>query len=209
MSGTTSRAPPLWAAGGPQPISRADPEDIRVRTAREGPSSAVPVCRVVTYRGRVVELVPVTRDNWRRAAAISVADGQLRFVADHEPVALVILSKAFLRVADRDWWPYLIEDAGRAVGVVALVDERQPDGQLALFHLAIDAAQQRRGYGRAALRRAVELARQLTGCDRLRLTVHRENRVAIALYESEGFVVDGTDDDGELRLSTATPGGGS
>jgi len=157
----------------------------------------------------VAELVPITRDNWRRAAAVRVAAGQLRFVADHEPVALVILSKAFVRVADLDWWPYLVEDAGRVVGVVALVDEQQRTGGLALFHLVIDADQQRRGYGRAALRRAVELANGLEHCDRLRLTVHPENAAAIALYRSEGFVPDGVEPDGELRLVVATPGPGA
>jgi diamine N-acetyltransferase len=153
----------------------------------------------------VTELVPITRDNWRRAAAVRAGDGQLRFIAEYEPVALVILSKAFVRVAEVDWWPHLIEDAGRAVGVVALVDERQVSGGLALFHLLIDADEQGRGYGRAAVRRVVRFARDLEGCDRLRLTVHPENHVAIALYQSEGFVIDGVDADGELRLSTATP----
>ena len=152
----------------------------------------------------MAELVPITRDNWRQAVAVRVAPGQLRFVADHEPVALVILSKAFVRVADLDWWPYLVEDAGRVVGVLALVDERQRTGGLALFHLVVDADQQHRGYGRAALRRAVELATALEDCDRLRLTVHPENAVAITLYRSEGFVPDGVEADGELRLVLPT-----
>lgn len=158
----------------------------------------------VSYRWCMTQIVAITRANWRRAAAIRVADGQLRFIADHEPVALVILSKAFVRVADVDWWPYLIEDAGTAVGVVALADERHLCAEVALFHLLIDADQQRRGYGRAALRCVIELARGLTRCDRLRLTVHPENEAAIALYRAEGFTVDGVDGDDEVRLSIAT-----
>jgi ribosomal protein S18 acetylase RimI-like enzyme len=55
------------------------------------------------------------------------------------------------------------------------------------------------------VRRIVELASDLEGCDRVRLTVHPENQVAIDLYQSEGFEVDGVDAEGELRLSTATP----
>jgi diamine N-acetyltransferase len=178
--------------------------DHPLRSGSEAPAASTPGS-VVPYRWHVVELVPITRDNWRRAAAVRAANGQLRFVADYEPVALVILSKAFVRVADLDWWPHLIEDAGRAVGVVALVDERQMSGGLALFHLLIDADQQRRGYGRAAVRRVVQFARDLEDCNRVRLTVHPENRVAIDLYQSEGFIVDGVEADGELCLSTATP----
>lgn len=155
----------------------------------------------------MTELVRITRDNWRRAAALRVADGQLRFIADYEPVALVILGKAFVRAAGLDWWPYLIEDAGTAVGVVALANERQLNREMALFHLLVDADQPRRGYGRAAVRCAVELARKLEDCDRLRLTVHPENHPAINLYKSEGFIVEGLDPDGELRLAISTPKG--
>jgi diamine N-acetyltransferase len=147
--------------------------------------------------------VPITRANWHDAVAIRVGEGQLRFVAGYEPVALVILSKAFVRVGDLDWWPYLVEDAGDPIGVLALVDDRQRNGQVALFHLLIDASRQRCGQGRAALRLVIELARQLDGCERLRLTVHAENNVAINLYLSEGFTQDGVADDGELCLSAS------
>jgi diamine N-acetyltransferase len=154
----------------------------------------------------MTRLVPITDDNWRRAAAVQVADGQLRFIADYEPVALVILAKAFVRAAGRDWWPYVIEDAGSVVGVLGLLDDRQLHGEIALFHLLIDANRQRRGYGRSALRRVVELANQLDNCARLRLTVHPDNEAAISLYASEGFTRDGVDADGELRMFIAISG---
>lgn len=157
----------------------------------------------------MTRLVPISNDNWRRAAAVRVADGQLRFVAAYEPVALVILAKAFVRAGGQDWWPYVIEDAGKVVGVVGLVDDRPLRGEIALFHLLIDVSQQRRGYGRSALRCAVELANRLDNCVRLRLTVHPENEAAISLYTSEGFTLDGVDADGELRMFIATSGAAS
>ncbi len=150
----------------------------------------------------MAELVPITRANWRDATAVRVGAGQLRFIADYKPVALVILSKAFLRVADLDWWPYIVRDEA-VVGVLALVDERELHGQVALFHLLVDADHQRRGHGRAALRLVLELARDLPGCQRLRLTVYPENQAAIDLYRSEGFTRDGVEDDGELRFSAS------
>lgn len=61
----------------------------------------------------MTEIVAITQANWRQAVAIRVGDHQLRFIAEYEPVALVILSKAFVRVADVDWWPFLIEGAER------------------------------------------------------------------------------------------------
>lgn len=85
----------------------------------------------LTYRWHMTRLVPITHDNWRRAAAVRVADGQLQFVAAYEPVALVLLAKAFVRLGDRNWWPYVIEDAGQVVGVLGLVDDLDSRGELA------------------------------------------------------------------------------
>ncbi len=188
--------------------TRTAPVPVRVRLAdrktlaadRQGPDRRS--AAKVAY-GERVELAPITRANWRDAAAIQVGAGQLRFIASYEPVALVILSKAFVRVGDVDWWPYVVQDLGQCVGVLALVDERERNGQVALFHLLIDASRQRCGYGRAALRLVVQLARSLDGCQRLHLTVHPDNQAALSLYLSEGFTRDGFDDDGELHLSIA------
>lgn len=91
--------------------------------------------------------------------------------------------------------------------MVALADHRDLSGEVAIYHLLIDAQQQRRGYGRAALRRIVELAGTLERCDRLRLTVHPENEAALALYTAEGFTLQGVAADGELCLSIDTPRG--
>jgi diamine N-acetyltransferase len=151
-----------------------------------------------------VDLVPITLDNWRAAAAVRAGEDQLRFVGGQEPVALAILSKGLARSEGLDWWPYLLTDGDRPVGVLALVDERQRDGGLALSHLLIDADQQRGGRGRTALRLVVQLARQTEGCRRLRLRVHPDNAAAVHLYLAEGFRQDGVDEDGELRLSVST-----
>jgi diamine N-acetyltransferase len=151
-----------------------------------------------------VDLVPITLDNWRAAAAVRASEDQLRFVGGQEPVALAILSKGLARSDGLDWWPYLVTDGDLPVGVLALVDGRQRDGQLALSHLLVDADHQRRGHGRATLRLVVELARQVEGCRRLRLTVHPDNTAAVGLYLAEGFSQDGVDEDGELRLSVST-----
>ena len=153
------------------------------------------------YVGGMVDLVAVTGENWREGLGVRVAPGQLRFIADHEPVALVILAKAYVGVGGLDWQPLLIRHEGRTVGVVALVDDRARHREYAVYHLLIDRDLQRSGYGRAALRQLIRRAGSSTGCDRIRLTVHPENHGAIRLYQSEGFGIDGVDDDGELRMS--------
>ncbi|MFT4166587.1 MAG: GNAT family N-acetyltransferase [Microlunatus sp.] len=152
--------------------------------------------------------MPVTGENWREGLGVRVAPGQLRFIADHEPVVLVILAKAYVRVGGVDWQPLLIRHEGRTVGVVALVDERDPNRACSIYHLLIDRHHQRSGHGRAALRQLVRQASCGEDCDRIRLTVHPENLAAIGLYQSEGFVIDGADEDGELRMSLVVKSGG-
>lgn len=148
-----------------------------------------------------LRLEPVTDANWRAGLTVRAGEGQARFVAAYEPVLLVILAKAAVRVGGVEWWPFLLNDGARTVGVVGVADRRQHHKTLTIYHLLIDESQQRRGYGRAALQRIIELSHESTGCDLLRLTVNPENAAAIALYQSMGFELTGTDDDGELEMA--------
>lgn len=143
----------------------------------------------------------VTRDNWRDGLHVRASEEQTRFVADYQPVLLVILAKAAVQVGEVEWWPFLLKNDATTVGIVAVADDRERLRALTIFHLLIDEHEQRRGYGRAALQEIIELSRQADRCDALRLTVHPHNAAAIRMYHSAGFHVTGTDDDGELRMS--------
>ncbi len=68
-------------------------------------------------------LVEIDEANWRRALAVEVRADQVPFVADHQPVALVILSKCYVRPGGQTWTPYLALDDEEPVGVVAVVSE--------------------------------------------------------------------------------------
>ena len=151
----------------------------------------------------MVRLEPVTSTNWREGLAVRARRGQARFVAAYEPVLLVILAKTAVRVDGVDWWPFLLKDQTRTVGVVGVADHRERHQALTIFHLLIDEHQQRRGYGRAALQLLLELSRRSEGCESLRLAVNPENVGAITLYKSAGFEVTGTDADGELQMAKA------
>ena len=84
-----------------------------------------------------VRLRPIDGSNWRESLAVEVTAEQLRFVADHQPVALVMLAKAYVRPGGFDWWPLSIhrEADGALVGVGELVVGAP---SLRLVHLAID-----------------------------------------------------------------------
>lgn len=150
-----------------------------------------------------VKLIPIDNSNWREANRVLVRDDQLRFVAAHQPVALVVLAKAFLRVDERHWEPFaLLNEPQEIVGVVALVFE----GSLCeIFHLAIDQRSQGRGYGTMAVASIIDYATSQRACTSLSLTVHPDNSHAGHIYRRAGFMATGAARNGEpIMLFTLT-----
>jgi diamine N-acetyltransferase len=142
-----------------------------------------------------VELIPIDQSNWRDANKVLVRDDQLRFVAAHQPVALVILAKAFLHLDGRYWEPFaFLNDQREIVGVVALAFE---DVLCEIFHLAIDQTMQGRGYGTAAVASIIQYATSQRSCTSLSLTVHPDNANAEHIYKQAGFVATGELRNGE------------
>ena len=142
-----------------------------------------------------VSLHPITRDNWREAIEVVVADDDLKFVADHQPVALVIMSKCYVRPSGAEWTAWLIRAGDKPAGVFALVFAAE---HCLLINFAIDHRLKRRGIGT----RAVELALELVAAERPRatsvtLTVHPDNVAAQGLYRAAGFTPTGDMSDGE------------
>ncbi|MBC7373452.1 MAG: GNAT family N-acetyltransferase [Frankiales bacterium] len=142
-----------------------------------------------------LRLVPIDQQNWRASLAVKVSPDQLRFVAGYQPVALVILAKAYVRPGDLDWEPLALTSKGVVVGVVALAHSPT---RTEMLHLAIDAGTQGRGMGSAAVPLVLtHIGRTRPGCDEVRLTVHPENERAQRLYRSSGFLPNGQMRDGE------------
>ncbi len=50
-------------------------------------------------------LVDIDESNWRNALGVRIPDDQLPLVADYQPVALVILAKAYVQPGGRSWEP--------------------------------------------------------------------------------------------------------
>jgi diamine N-acetyltransferase len=146
-----------------------------------------------------VRLAPIDQRNWRAAVAVHVSPDQVRLVAGHQPVALVILSKAYVRQGDLDWEPLALIVADSVVGVVALAHAH---AHTELLHLAIDVSKQGRGVGSAALDLLVaHVAETRPSSHEVRLTVHPENARAQRLYRSRGFLPNGQVRDGEPMWS--------
>lgn len=132
-----------------------------------------------------MRLAPIDASNWRDAAGVTVDEDQVTFVADWQPVALVILAKSYVGDGDRVWDPVVIhDDADRIVGVAGIAVGAS--GHAELLHLAIDRTAQRHGLGGRAVGLIVERL-TASGVRQLELTVHADNAVAQRLYRRAGF----------------------
>lgn len=140
-----------------------------------------------------VSLAEITRETLTPILKLAVAQEQLRYVATN---AVSIAQASF---AEHVWFRGIY--AGDApVGFVML--NREPDRQAwFLWRFMIDAQQQRRGYGRAALALALSHVRRQPGVLRLLTSVVPGPHTPRPFYEACGFVATGEVEDGEEILA--------
>ena len=72
-----------------------------------------------------------------------------------------------------------------------------------IWHMMIDESEQGRGFGGAALDKVLEYiaTKPFGDCDRVALTCHKDNLVALGLYERKGFKRTGAVYDNEIELA--------
>jgi diamine N-acetyltransferase len=139
-----------------------------------------------------ITLSEVTRDNWRATLNLTVHPEQQRFIADHQPIAAIVLAKAYIRPDGLVWAPYAIYADDDLVGLVELAYAPDSQDNYWVYHFFIDRAQQGRGYGKAAFEAFIRLIRERhPHCRQINLTVHPENHRAQRLYAGLGFQPDG------------------
>jgi diamine N-acetyltransferase len=127
-----------------------------------------------------VTLREITPDNFEKVLDLKVHDDQKTFVASN------MYSLAEARVFP-DCVPLAIYAAEQPVGFLMYTFE-QKRKEWWIFRLMIDAGQQGRGYGRAAMVQLVERMRAIPGCEQIFISFEPENAVAEKLYRSLGFV---------------------
>ena len=144
----------------------------------------------------MVELRPITEDNFIDAFNLTLAPGQERFVSHP------IRSLAQAYVYRDQCQPFGIFEADRMVGYVMVIyDYDVPEYDI--WHMMIDEREQGHGYGREALGRVLEYIRTKPFGDsnRVALTCNRDNANARKLYEDRGFVATGNEDGDEIELA--------
>jgi diamine N-acetyltransferase len=131
----------------------------------------------------VISLRSVTPHNFHEVIHLAVPEDQKGFVA----------SNAY-SLAEAGIFPHRLPLAIYAgeipVGFLmyAYIEESQ---QHWIFRLMIAADEQRRGYGRAAMRLAIERMGAIPGCRQIYISYEPQNDVARKLYARLGFRING------------------
>ena len=143
----------------------------------------------------MIELRPITEDNFLDAFHLKLAPGQERFVS--HPIRS--LAQAYVYRAQCQ--PFGIYAEGKMVGYVMVIyDYDVPEYDI--WHMMIDESAQRQGYGGAALDRVIDYIRTkpFGSSDRIALTCNKDNTAARKLYEKKGFQATGVEDEDEIEL---------
>jgi diamine N-acetyltransferase len=95
-------------------------------------------------------------------------------------------------ISDPNFGHFIVEtiEDQQPVGFVILIGVQEPDGNLEFKRLAI--SEKGTGYGRQAVQLIKQFAFEKTNTHRLWLEVVENNERAFKLYESEGFITEGT-----------------
>lgn len=145
-----------------------------------------------------VQLVDVTEENWRAVAELQVLPSQERFTRS-----------ALFSIAEAQFYPdvrlkAILGDKGQPVGLVVF-GLNEEDGHYWIFRLLLDAAQQHKGYGRAAVQRVINEITARPECQHVWLRYYPDNQGAKRLYRSLGFVEVGEQAGQVLARFSSTP----
>ena len=144
----------------------------------------------------MVELRPITADNFIDAFHLTLAPGQESFVSNP------IRSLAQAYVYRDQCQPFGIYAADKMVGYVMVIyDYDVPEYDI--WHMMIDKEAQGHGYGSQALDQVIAYIKTKPFGDssRVALTCNKNNIIARKLYERKGFSSTGNEDEDEVELA--------
>ena len=140
-----------------------------------------------------VELKDVTADNRSAVAGLELDPAQEDLVASNAES----LAEA---QSDHDARPRAVYAGERVVGFL-MYDAGAADDEpreAVIYRFMIDRRHQGKGYGRAALAKALDEIRAIPGVRKVSISYMPDNPVAKPFYASFGFVEVGLDEDGEM-----------
>jgi len=137
-----------------------------------------------------VRLEEVTARNWRAVARLKLLPEQEDLVASN---LYSIAQSKF----DPDSRPRAVYAGNQIVGFI-MYDVDEKTREASIYRFMIDREHQGKGYGRAALARALDEIRADRAVRKISIGYMPENPVAKPFYASFGFVEVGKDEDGEI-----------
>ena len=145
-----------------------------------------------------VRLKDVTEDNWHDVIALRLDAGQEDLVASN---LYSIAESKF----DPDARARAVYAGKRVVGFLMYDVQRKRDGshRATIYRFMIDRKYQDKGYGRAALSRALDEIKAIPRMKTVSIGYMPDNPVAKPFYASFGFVEVGRDEDGEVIAELA------
>ena len=143
-----------------------------------------------------ITLKKIDESNFIDCFHLQLGEGQERFVS--HPIRS--LAQAYVYYSQCT--PFGIYHEEQMVGYVMVIYDYDEE-VYNLWHLMIDAAQQNRGYGKAAVQCCLDYIRTkpFGGSNEIELTCHEENQAALHLYRSFGFRPTGERDEEEIEMS--------
>lgn len=142
-----------------------------------------------------VTLKKIDETNFLQAFDLKLAPGQDAFVSHP------IRSLAQAYVYRTQCQPFGIYSGEKMIGYVMVIyDYDIPEYDI--WHMMIDAAEQGKGYGSAALDAVLAYIRTKPFGDsgRIALTCNKNNTAAMKLYQKKGFCFSGTEYDDEAEM---------
>lgn len=143
----------------------------------------------------MINLRIITEENFIDAFNLALAPGQESFVSHP------IRSLAQAYVYREQCQPFGIYDDDTMVGYVMMIyDYDVPEYDI--WHMMIDEAYQKQGFGSAAMDRVISYIRSkpFGKSNRIALTCNKNNPIAKKLYENKGFCATGVEDDDEIEM---------
>jgi diamine N-acetyltransferase len=140
-----------------------------------------------------IKLKSVTADNWEVVVELEFGAGQKDLVASN----LYSDAEAQFDPRRAPACPLCLEARRR----LPEYDEQKTKGkaqEASIYRFMIDRKHQGKGYGRAALSKALEEMRAIPGVNRISIRYMPENPVAKPFYASFGFMKVGRDRDGKV-----------
>lgn len=152
----------------------------------------------------MIKLTQIDETNFLECFALRLGNGQERFVSSP------IRSLAQAYVYRDQCMPFGIYAGDKMIGYVMVIYDRE-EQTYNIWHFMIDAAHQRKGYGKAALAQVIRYikTKPFGPSGTVLLTCSPENQAAYALYTDFGFCPTGRYDGKEqelcLKLAPARP----